>query len=116
MANRPRTHSPPPVAEAPSDVVDISFTFSNDADEPLSETQPRPALPRRASASTSSFLHPDTTAYLKPRTPGAVAAAAAMADANAPADGVDADADGPFNFQTQFMSTTPVKSVRDDPS
>ncbi|KAL2023865.1 hypothetical protein VTK56DRAFT_642 [Thermocarpiscus australiensis] len=60
-------------------------------------------------SSPASFLHPHHAASLRPPTP---ASAYAMASEDGPANGgSSAHAPrNPFNFQTQFISTAPVKS------
>jgi hypothetical protein len=67
---------------------------------------------RRPSLSPATLLHPHHSPSLRPPSPEATFAMAAedgLADggSNAPTP------KNPFNFQTQFISSGPVKSVRE---
>lgn len=117
--NRPPSPSlfvqPPPEDEA-EDVIDIDIDIDGDGDRPLS---------RASTASTTTttnwndidellgtrdraFLSPDTAAF--PQRPSS-----RMSDSHTTitegATAASAPAASPFNFQTQFMSTSPVKPV-----
>ena len=101
----PRTPSPPTLVEPPVDDDRDDDAASakrnsgnwNDIDGLLSTS---------ASSRRSAFLHPDSQSFLRPPSmsfddaPGADGAAPAPAAAS------------PFNFQTQYITTSPVKSVR----
>jgi divalent metal cation (Fe/Co/Zn/Cd) transporter len=102
----PRTPSPPSITVRPGDNPDAGDAASSGLPTIVllnPDPSPRAGLGRRDSA-TSSFLHPDANTFLRPR-------AAIMGADDPPAAG--ADGAGPFNFQTQFMSTSPVKPVRE---
>ncbi|KAK4238507.1 cation efflux family-domain-containing protein [Achaetomium macrosporum] len=86
------------------------YDGDRDRDEPaidLADTKPLAASPR---SSPAAFLHPHhATSSLRPPTPES-AFAMATDDGLANGDASAAAPKNPFNFQTQFISTAPVKS------
>ncbi|KAL2262993.1 hypothetical protein VTK26DRAFT_8659 [Humicola hyalothermophila] len=122
MASGPPSIEPPGPPPTAAFVVghnghgEPSFRFTCDDYDGDGHNEPDPphakdsqcllAAPPRSSP--ASFLHPDYSPSLRPPTPEY---AAPMASGNVQANGgASSPVKNPFNFQTQFISTVPVKS------
>jgi hypothetical protein len=124
MAPRPPRTEPPGTPPTPAFVARdgghgepaFQFTCDDYGSGPGEWDVDKPGLAASPRSGPAAFLHPQHATSLRPSTPDSAFAMAATEDGLANGGfSASPPKKNPFNFQTQFISTAPVKSVRSPP-